>query len=80
MKGSESPAMTINITDWVTGENVWYAHLIDRRAKKDETEVAAGPHTDVFIRGLTLDQVAQRLTAKLREYVAELEKPEGGKQ
>ncbi len=72
--------MTINITDWVTGENVWYAHLLDRRAKKDETGVEPGPHTDVFIRGLSPDQIAQRLTAKLRDYVAELEKAEGSRQ
>lgn len=66
--------------DWVTGESVWYAHLLDRKVKKDEMEIPAGPHTDLFVRGMTTDQVAQRLTARLREYVTQLEKTEGGKQ
>ncbi len=72
--------MTINVTDWVTGQTVWYAHLLNRKAKKDELEVPAGPHADLFVRGMTPDQIAQRLTAKLREYVSGLEKTEGRKQ
>ena len=71
--------MTINVTDWVTGEIVWYAHLLDRKPKKDQPESEAGPHADVSIRGLTGDQIAQRLTGKLRAYVSQLESEEGGK-
>lgn len=62
-------------TDWVTGERIWYAHLLDRKPKKVELEdIPAGPHTDIFVRGLVPDQVAMKLVAKLREYVTGLDR------
>lgn len=68
----------MNVVDWVTGERLWYAHLINKKAKKEESEVPAGPHTDIYTRGMTPDQIAMKLTTKLHEYVSELEKGGSG--
>jgi len=83
LKPGESPVATINVLDWVTSERVWYAHLIDKKFKREvDAEIPAGPHTDVYVRGLTPDQTAMKLLTRLREYVAQLEKgskpPAGG--
>ncbi len=78
-KGSQTVA-TINVVDWVTGENLWYAHLLDRKPRKDDLDVPAGPHTDIFVRGMAPDQIAQRLTARLREYVSQLERSSAGRE
>lgn len=75
LKPGESPVATVNVLDWVTGERLWYAHLIDKKFKREvDAEIPAGPHTDVYIGGLTPDQTAMKLVTRLREYVTELEK------
>ena len=68
----------MSVLDWVTGERLWYAHLLNKKPKKDEGEIPAGPHTDIYTRGMTTDQIAMKLTTKLREYVSELEKGGSG--
>jgi len=73
-KRSEPPAMAIHVVDWVTRESLWHAHLLDKKPKKDEPDPPLGPHTDIFTRGMTPDQIAQKLVANLRGYVTELEK------
>jgi hypothetical protein len=78
-KRSDSPLSTITVTDWVTGETLWSAHLLNRKPKKDEPPSPAGPNTNIFIRDMTPDQIAQRVTARLREYVGQLEQREGSK-
>jgi hypothetical protein len=65
---------SISVTDWVTNEVLWQADILDRKQKKDEANPPAGPHTTIFARGLTPDQLAQKIAAKLRQYVGELEK------
>lgn len=72
----EPPAISISVIDWVTGEFLWHADILDRKPKKDEPEAPAGPRTRIFARGLTPDQLALKVTTKLREYVTELEKAE----
>ncbi len=74
------PAVSISVLDWVTSETLWHADLLDRKPKKDEADPPAGPHTHIFAHGLTTDQIGEKLTAKLREYVNELEAAEGRKQ
>ncbi len=78
MKPSET-AVSINVLDWVSGERLWYVHLLNRKPPKDESELPSGPHTDIYARGLTSNQLAVKITSKLREYVTELSKAEGGK-
>ncbi len=71
--------MTVTVTDWISGERLWYAHLLDRKPKKDEGDIPSGPHTDLFIRGFAPDQIAQKLTTTLHTYVSELERAESSK-
>ncbi len=76
----EVPVATVSVIDWVTNQPLWQADILDRRPKKDETEPPAGPDTEVYARGLTSDQLAQRLMSKLRAYVEQLQKTGGGTQ
>ena len=73
-KREDIPVVSVNVIDWVTDQPLWHADIIDRNRKKDETEPPAGPHTKIYARDMTPDQIAQRITMKLREYVTELEK------
>lgn len=72
--------LSLTVIDWVTSEILWHADLLDRKPKKDEPEPPVGPQTRIFVRGLTADQIADKFTAKLREYVNELEKAGSRKQ
>ena len=78
-KHDELPAILISVIDWVTNQPVWHADILDRKQKKDEADLPAGPQTKIFARDMTSDQLAQRVTAKLKEYEEELEKSAGGK-
>ncbi len=74
------PVATVTVVDWVTNTPLWQADILDRKAKKDEPEPPAGPDTEVYARGLTSDQLAQRLMSKLRDYVEQLQRTEAAKQ
>jgi hypothetical protein len=69
----ELPAVSISVIDWVTNESLWHADILDRKQKKDEPDPPPGPHTKIFGRGMTPDQLAQKITTRLREYVTQLE-------
>jgi hypothetical protein len=79
-KHEELPAVSITVFDWVTNEPLWHADILDRKQKKDEANPPPGPQTKIFARGLATDQLAQRITAKLREYVGQLEQAQAGGQ
>lgn len=68
------PAVQVTVIDWVRNEALWQADVIDKKPKKDGPEAEPGPATQVYARGLKPDELAQKLTRKLREYVAGLEK------
>ena len=78
-KRDELPAISISVINWVTNQPVWSADILDRKAKKDEADLPAGPQTKVFARAMTSDQLAQKVVAKLKEYEVGLEKSAGGK-
>ena len=78
-KHDELPAISISVIDWVTNQPVWHADILDRKQKKDEADLPAGPQTKIFARAMTSDQLAQKVTAKLKEYEEELEKSAGAK-
>jgi len=78
-KHDELPPNSISVIDWVTNQPVWHAEILNRKQKKDEATPPAGPQTKIFARDMTSDQLAQKVTAKLREYEEELEKSAGGK-
>ena len=68
------PAVQVTVIDWVKNEALWQADIIDKKPKKDEPEPPPGPATEVYARGLKPDELAQKITRKLREYVDGLEK------
>jgi hypothetical protein len=78
-KHGDLPAISISVVDWVTGQSVWEADILNRNPKKDEAAPPAGPQTQIFARSMTSDQLAQKVIAKLRKYEEELEKPAAGK-
>ena len=78
-KHDELPAISISVIDWVTNQPVWHADILNRNPKKDEATTPAGPQTKIFARAMTTDQLAQKVTAKLREYEEGLEKSAAGK-
>jgi hypothetical protein len=79
VKSDELPPISISVIDWVTSQPVWQADILDRKPKKDEAAPPAGPQTKIFAHGMTSDQLAQKVVAKLREYEEGLEKSAAGK-
>src|SRR5437867_9726846 len=75
----ELPALSVTVVDWVTNERLWEAEIINKKPKSQDAEPSPGPETQVYARGLKPDQLAQKLTRKLRDYVETLEKAEGSK-
>jgi hypothetical protein len=78
-KRNELPATSVSVINWVSGQPVWQADILNRKQKKDEADPPAGPQTQIFARAMTSDQIAQKVVAKLKEYEQGLEKPAGGK-
>ena len=70
----EVPVISISVINWVTNAPLWHADILDRKQKKDEPDPASGPHTKIFARGMTPDQLAMKVTRTLQAYVGELEK------
>lgn len=70
-KDHEPVMFTVTVTDWVTGQLVWQAEIIDRKPKRDED---LPPGNDVKIRaaGFSGDQLAQAIVRELRKYVDHL--------
>jgi len=75
----ELPVASISVVAWVSSQPVWYADILNRKPKKDEADLPAGPKTKIFARAMTSDQVAQRIVARLKEYEEGLEKSAAGK-
>ena len=73
----ELPALSVTVVDWVTNERLWEAEILNKKPKSQDAEPSPGPETQVYARGLKPDQLAQKLTRKLRDYVETLEKAQG---
>ena len=78
-KSNELPPVSISVIDWVTDQPLWQAGILNRKPKEDEAALPAGPQTKIFARGMTPDQLAQKVVAKLKEYEEGLEKSAAGK-
>ena len=78
-KHTDLPTTSISVINWVSSQPVWQADILNRKQKKDEADLPAGPQTKIFARALTSDQIAQKVVAKLKEYEEGLEKPAAGK-
>jgi hypothetical protein len=78
-KHDQLPAVSISVIEWVTSQPVWHVDILDRNPKKDEATPPAGPQTKIFARGMTSDQLAQKIVAMVRKYEEGLEKLPAGK-
>jgi len=75
----EVPVVSIDVVNWVTGDRIWHAEVLNRKQNKDEPDPPAGPETKIFARDMTPDQIAMKVTRTLQAYVTELEKTGGAK-
>ena len=73
----ERNAISLTITDWVTGEPLWHVVLSNKKRKKKDPLPPAGPRTKVFTRKKSAEQISERLVERLREYVEQLEDGQG---
>jgi hypothetical protein len=64
--------LSLTVVNWVTGDKLWQARILNRSRKKDESS-AVGPETEIDARNMKPDQVAERCVALLRQYVDQLE-------
>ncbi|HUI43168.1 MAG TPA: hypothetical protein VL523_14490 [Terriglobia bacterium] len=64
---------SIDVVDWVSGERVWSATLLDKKIDHNAPPPAPGPTLEIRARGMTPDQLALRITTELRRYVEQLE-------
>jgi hypothetical protein len=78
-KHDELPASSISVIDWVSDQPLWRVDILDRKEKKDDADLPAGPQTKIFARSMTSDQLAQKIIAKLKEYQEQLQRSAGGK-
>jgi hypothetical protein len=70
--GHKGPrVLSLTVVNWVTGERLWNAKVLNRRRKKDE-HFPPGPATQIDARNMKPDQLAERCVTLLREYVAQL--------
>ncbi len=75
----ELPVISVTVVDWVHNRLLWQADVLDRKQKKNEADPPAGPHTKIFARSMTTDQLAMAISRRLKEYTAELERRSGEK-
>lgn len=77
-KERHQAALTITVVDWVANEAIWQADVLDRKPKKAESGPPVnGPEVEIDAHGLKPDELAQRITRRLRDYVEGLEKSQG---
>jgi hypothetical protein len=68
----EPRVLSLAVVNWVTGQTLWEAKVLDRRAKKG-TNPPIGAETEIDARSLKPDQLAERCVTLLRKYVDQLE-------
>jgi hypothetical protein len=65
----EGPSVAvIDVTNWVTGDVLWSADIVDKKPKKNE-EPATARTTRIFAHGMSSEQLAATITRALRAYV-----------
>ena len=63
---------SIDVVDWVSGERLWSATLLDKKPAQNGERPAPGPTLEIDARGVTPDQLALKITNALRHYVEQL--------
>lgn len=64
---------SIDVVDWVSGEQLWSAVLINKKLDPNQPQGAPGPKLEIRAHGMTSDQLALKITNELRRYVSQLE-------
>lgn len=67
------PVLSLTIVDWVTGARLWRVDLLNKGPQKGQSPPPPGPRTEIDVRHLKPDQIAERCTNLLRHYVGNLE-------
>jgi hypothetical protein len=73
-KHEPPPVLSITVIDWVSNQPLWQADVLNKKAKEGQPDPAPGPQTQIDARGLTPEQLAHKVAARLRQYVTELER------
>jgi hypothetical protein len=63
---------SIDVIDWVTGERLWSATLVDKKIDHNAPSAPPGPTIEIRARGMTADQLALKITNELRRYVEQV--------
>ena len=63
---------SIDVVDWVSGERLWSATLLDKKPVQKGEQPPPGPTLEIDARGMTPDQLALKITNSLRHYVEQL--------
>jgi hypothetical protein len=71
-KKEKPTVLSLTIVNWVTGQQLWEAKIVNRRRKKDENR-APGPEAEIDARNMKPDQLAERCVTLLRQYVEQLQ-------
>ncbi len=66
------PATSIDVVDWVSGQRLWTASLLDKALDHNAPEPTPGPAIELRARGLTPDQLALKIVTELRRYSEQL--------
>lgn len=70
----KSPKETsIDVVDWISGERLWSAAILDKKPNPNSPQPAAGSSLEIPARDVTADQLALKITDELRRYVEQLE-------
>lgn len=64
---------SIDVVDWISGERLWTAALLDKKVDQNQPQPAPGPKLEIRAHGMTSDQLALKITGELRRYVSQLE-------
>jgi hypothetical protein len=72
-KKKQPQLLSVTVVDWVTKAWLWRADILDQKQKKNEPPPPLGPHTKIYARGMTPDQIAATITRTFRLYVQQLQ-------
>jgi len=76
-RGYKPVMFSIIVTDWVTGQPVWQADILDRKQKKGQRETTAGSHSEIYAKGFSTQELAEEILRTLRSYVNQLPSEKG---
>ncbi|MDE3179076.1 MAG: hypothetical protein KGM47_05385 [Acidobacteriota bacterium] len=67
------PVLSVTLVNWVTGERLWQADILDSGPKKNQPPPPPGPRTEIYARHMKPDEIAERCTNALQRYVESIE-------